>query len=160
MFLVVESVFDQERAPHPTQEIALEKSHFISSIGEIPVPEFEAGLAPSTTHGADLRFHGVVRDREDGHAIRGIEYTAYRPMADQELAAVVEGMRAAHPDHRVAIYHRLGFVPAGEASILIRVQTAHSAEAYDLSREYLRRIKTSVPIWKRPMEEGVAEKSS
>ena len=52
----------------------------------------------------------------------------------------------------MAIHHRLGFVPVGEAGILIRIQTAHSAEAYELSREYLRRIKTSVPIWKRPVE--------
>ena len=130
----------------------MEKSHFISSISETSIPDFEAGLEPSTTHGADLRFHGVVRDREDDRLIRGIDYTAYRPMADQELEAVIEAMRELHPDHRVAIHHRLGFVPAGEASILIRVQTAHSAEAYELSREYLRRIKTSVPIWKRPVD--------
>ena len=130
----------------------MEKSHFISSIGETSIPDFESGLSPSTTHGADLRFHGVVRDREDDRPILGIDYTAYRPMADRELEAVVEAMREFHPDHRVAIHHRLGFVPAGEASILIRVQTAHSAEAYELSREYLRRIKTSVPIWKRPVE--------
>ena len=130
----------------------MEKSHFISSISETSIPDFEAGLEPSTTHGADLRFHGVVRDREDDRLIRGIDYTAYRPMADRELEAVIEAMREAHPDHRVAIHHRLGFVPAGEASILIRVQTAHSAEAYELNREYLRRIKTSVPIWKRPVD--------
>jgi molybdopterin synthase catalytic subunit len=134
----------------------LEKSHFISSISEMPIPEFEAGLDPSTTHGADLRFHGVVRDREDGQVITGIDYSAYRPMADNELQAVIDAMSAEHPDHRVAIHHRLGFVPAGEASILIRVQTAHSAAAFDLCREYLRRIKTSVPIWKAPIFQEIA----
>ncbi len=129
----------------------MEKSHFISSIGDQAIPDFEAGLAPSTEHGADLRFHGVVRDREDGRLISGIDYTAYRPMADNELRAVIDTMRAERPDHRVAIHHRLGFVPAGEASILIRVQTAHSAAAFALCQEYLRRIKTTVPIWKRPV---------
>ena len=128
----------------------MEKSHFIRSLGDRTVPDFEADLAPSTVHGADLRFHGVVRDREDGRPISGIDYTAYRPMADNELDRIVEAMMAEHPDHRVAIHHRLGFVPAGEASILIRVQTAHSAAAFALCQEYLRRIKTSVPIWKRP----------
>lgn len=128
----------------------MEKSHFTSSLGEKTIAEYEAGLVPSTEHGADLRFHGVVRDREDGRRISGIEYTAYRPMADKELEAVVAAMAAEHPDHRVAIYHRLGFVAAGEASILIRVQTAHSAAAFSICQEYLRRIKTSVPIWKAP----------
>ena len=129
----------------------MEKSHFISSISEIPIPDFENQLDSSTEHGADLRFHGVVRDREDGRVITGIDYSAYRPMADNELQAVIDAMSGEHPDHRVAIHHRLGFVPAGEASILIRVQTAHSAAAFELCREYLRRIKTSVPIWKAPI---------
>ncbi|MCB1231539.1 MAG: molybdenum cofactor biosynthesis protein MoaE [Verrucomicrobiae bacterium] len=135
----------------------MEKSHFISSLGEKTVAEFEAGLAPSTEHGADLRFHGVVRDREDGRFITGIDYTAYRPMADRELEAVVAAMSAEHPEHRVAVYHRIGFVAAGEASILIRVQTAHSAAAFTLCQEYLRRIKTTVPIWKEPIWATEAE---
>ncbi len=127
----------------------MEKSHFISSISETPVAEFEARLEPSTKHGADLRFHGVVRDLEDGRPITGIDYTAYRPMADNELRDLIAGMASEHPDHRVAIHHRIGFVAAGEASLLIRVQTTHSAAAFDLSREYLRRIKASLPVWKR-----------
>lgn len=127
----------------------MEKSQFIASISEMPVPEFEATLEPSSVHGADLRFHGVVRDTEDGRPISGIDYTAYRPMADRELEAVIAAMLAEHPAHRVAIHHRIGYVPAGEASLLIRVQTAHSAEAFDWSREYLRRIKTTVPVWKQ-----------
>lgn len=129
----------------------MEKSHFTNSLGAQSIPDFEAGLAPSSEHGADLRFHGVVRDREDDRPISGIDYTAYRPMADRELESVIAAMALEFPDHRAAIHHRLGFVPVGEASILIRVQTAHSAAAFDLCREYLRRIKTTVPIWKRPV---------
>jgi len=127
----------------------MEKSQFIVSIGEAPVSAFESALAPSTLHGADLRFHGVVRDTEDGRPISGIEYSAYRPMADRELEQVAAAMGADHPDHIVAIYHRIGYVAAGEASLLIRVQTAHSAAAFELCREYLRRIKTTVPVWKQ-----------
>jgi len=129
----------------------MEKPHFTSSLGDLAIADFEAALEPSTEHGADLRFHGVVRDREDGRLISGIAYTAYRPMADRELEAVVAAMAAEHPDHRAAIHHRLGFVAAGEASLFIRVQTAHSAAAFELCREYLRRVKATVPVWKRPV---------
>lgn len=132
----------------------MEKSQFIASIGELPIPQFEASLAPSTIHGADLRFHGVVRDTEDGRPILGIDYSAYRPMADRELDTIVEAMAAEHPDHLVTIHHRVGYVPAGEASLLIRVQTAHSAAAFELCREYLRRIKATVPVWKRVVFEN------
>jgi len=128
--------------------------HFVSSISERPVADVEAELAPSTRHGADIRFHGVVRDLEDERPIEGIDYTHYEAMAGPELERIGAALREAHPDHLAAVHHRVGFVAAGEASILIRVQTAHSAEAFELCREYLRRIKTTVPIWKRPIFRG------
>ena len=53
--------------------------------------------------------------------------------------------------HRVFIQHRLGFVAAEQPSIVIRVRTKHSAESFDLCRWYLKEIKTSVPIWKKPV---------
>jgi fumarate hydratase class II len=46
---------------------------------------------------------------------------------------------------------RLGFVPAREPSIIILVRTKHSALSFDLCRWYLKEIKTSVPIWKKPV---------
>jgi molybdopterin synthase catalytic subunit len=51
----------------------------------------------------------------------------------------------------VEIQHRLGFVTNNEPSIIIRVKTRHSAEAFDLCRWYLKEIKTTVPIWKKPI---------
>ncbi len=99
--------------------------------------------------GADVQFLGTVRAEEDGKPISGIEYTAYRPMADRELERLCHRGQAELPPHRVEVEHRLGFVPAREPSILIRVKTRHSAEAFDLCRWYLREIKTSVPIWKK-----------
>ncbi|MEZ0275494.1 MAG: molybdenum cofactor biosynthesis protein MoaE, partial [Roseimicrobium sp.] len=99
--------------------------------------------------GADVQFLGTVRAEENGKLISGIEYSAYRPMADRELERLCHRAQAELPPHRVEIEHRLGFVPAREPSILIRVKTRHSAEGFDLCRWYLREIKTSVPIWKK-----------
>jgi len=123
-----------------------------ATISAESVPRVEARLAASTVHGADIRFHGVVRDTEDGRPIRGIDYSHYEKMALRELERIGESMSEQFPDHIAVVHHRVGFVPAGEASILIRVQTRHSAEGFEISREYLRRIKTSVPIWKRIVE--------
>lgn len=121
------------------------------SISEKTVLEVEAGFPPSNKHGADIRFHGVVRDEEDGRIITGIDYSCYPDMAGTELNKIVEAMLEENPEHLVAIHHRIGFVAAGDASILIRVQTAHSQAAFDISREYLKRIKKTVPIWKNPV---------
>ncbi|MCG8600261.1 MAG: molybdenum cofactor biosynthesis protein MoaE [Verrucomicrobiales bacterium] len=124
-------------------------SSFSASISRESIASVESDLAPSSTHGADIRFHGVVRDTEDGQKISGIEYTFYEGMALAELEKIGTAMGREFPDHLAMVHHKVGFVAAGEASILIRVQTAHSKEGFAISREYLRRIKETVPIWKK-----------
>jgi molybdopterin synthase catalytic subunit len=126
-------------------------NHFISSIGERQVSEIETELAGSSQFGADLRFHGVVRDTENDRRISAIRYTSYGGMAEKELDAIGESMVEKYPGHRALVYHQIGEVPAGKASILIRVQTKHSAEGFEIIAEYLRRIKKTVPIWKEPI---------
>ena len=125
--------------------------HFVYSVSTRAVSEVETGLPASMIHGADLRFHGVVRHQEDGRNILGIEYSHYEGMVINELQRIGEAMTTAFPHHLALVHHVIGFVPAGEASLLIRVQTPHSAEAFDIAREYLRRIKATVPIWKKPV---------
>ncbi len=125
--------------------------HFVSTISKKTVIEVEKTLSASGKHGADLRFHGVVRDSEDDREISGIEYSSYPCMAENELEKIGQSMAADYDDHVALVHHCIGFVKAGEASILIRVQTKHSSAAYEISREYLRRIKETVPIWKKPV---------
>ncbi|MDZ4286968.1 MAG: molybdenum cofactor biosynthesis protein MoaE [Prosthecobacter sp.] len=114
-----------------------------------PITDDIPAFAPG--EGAEARFLGVVMDQEDGRIISGIEYSAYLPMAEKVLEDLLAKARAASPSHRVFVQHRLGFVAAAEPSILIRVRTRHSAEAFDLCHWYLREIKTGVPIWKKPI---------
>src|SRR6187402_2203229 len=95
--------------------------------------------------GAEVQFLGTVRGIEDGRPITGIDYTAYLPMAEKMLADLCERGTTDQGPHSVFIQHRLGFVAACEPSILIRVKTKHSAEAFELCRWYLKEIKTHVP---------------
>lgn len=125
--------------------------HFTASVSGRSVEELEKALEGSSVHGADLRFRGVVRDSEEGRPLAGIDYSHYEAMALSELARIGEEMGREHPGHLALVHHVVGFVPAGTASILIRVQTPHSAEGFEICREYLRRIKATVPIWKRPV---------
>lgn len=108
-------------------------------------PAFEPG------EGAETQFLGVVRGSEDGRPITGIDYSAYLPMAEKMLQDLVARGQASQGPHCVFIQHRLGFVAAEQPSIVIRVRTRHSAEAFELCRWYLKEIKTCVPIWKRPV---------
>lgn len=116
-------------------------------LSEEPILTTQTVFQPE--EGAEVQFLGMVRGLEEGRAISGIDYTAYRPMAEKVLQELVERGSHEHGQHRVFIQHRLGFVAAEEPSIVIRVQTKHSAEAFELCRWYLKEVKTTVPIWKR-----------
>ena len=125
--------------------------HFATNISAEPVPGVEKGLEASTHHGADIRFHGVVRDREDDRAISAIDYTCYQEMAERELEKITSELSEKFPQGRLFIHHRIGEVAAGEASLLIRAQMPHSAEAFALAQEALKMVKETVPVWKKPI---------
>jgi molybdopterin synthase catalytic subunit len=99
--------------------------------------------------GAVVVFHGTVRDHHAGRKVEKLTYSAYRPMAREALARIVEDLESDHEGLRAAIVHRLGEVPVGEASVVIAIGSPHRAAAYDASRTALERLKAEVPIWKR-----------
>lgn len=104
----------------------------------------------ATDCGAVLLFLGTVRDHHAGRAVHGLDYSAYRPMAEQALRRIVASIEGeADAPLRLAIVHRLGDVPIGEASVAIAAASPHRDAAYQASRTALERLKREVPIWKR-----------
>jgi molybdopterin synthase catalytic subunit len=102
----------------------------------------------SDSHGAGILFVGVVRDKNDGRAVTGMEYTAYRPMAEKELAGIAREVEERF-EASVVIVHRIGELTIGEASVAIAVGHGHRDEAYQASRYAIEQLKARVPIWKR-----------
>jgi molybdopterin synthase catalytic subunit len=66
-----------------------------------------------------------------------------------ERVAVVSEALARWAGARVALGHRLGLVPVGEASIAIAVAAPHRAAAFEACRYVIEEVKQRVPIWKR-----------
>jgi molybdopterin synthase catalytic subunit len=99
-------------------------------------------------NGAVLLFVGTVRDVNDGRSVTGIEYSAYRSMAEREMAAIVReaSEKFATPD--IVVEHRLGELAIGDASVAIAVAHARRGAAYDASRYVIEQLKKRVPIWK------------
>src|SRR6185295_5413262 len=96
-----------------------------------PIPEFAAPSPPANSDGGGVVvFWGVVRDREDDKPIQALEYTAYREMAEHQFRRLIADTKSRWPIQRLQIIHRLGVVPVGEASLLVRVETAHRSEAF------------------------------
>lgn len=97
--------------------------------------------------GAVLLFLGTVRDNHRGRGVCQLTYSAYHTMAEAALQRIASEL--SHDQLRVAIHHRLGVVPVGEASVVIAVASPHREAAYEASRTALERLKREVPIWKR-----------
>jgi molybdopterin synthase catalytic subunit len=101
--------------------------------------------------GALVDFWGVVRKLEDEKEITGIEYEAHGRMAEHQMRALAEIAREKFGCNKVIIHHRIGFVPAGEASIVVRVESAHRAAAFNANQWIMDELKRTVPIWKHPV---------
>lgn len=104
--------------------------------------------------GAIVTFVGATRDNTAGRRVLFLEYEAYRPMADQQLARVADEMRDRWDLKGVAIHHRLGRLEIGEASLVVTVSSAHRKDAFEACHYSIDRIKQIVPIWKKEFFEG------
>jgi molybdopterin synthase catalytic subunit len=105
--------------------------------------------APRT--GAVVTFLGTVRDHaEDLDGVVRLEYSAYEPMAERELARIAQETLGAHPDvEGIALLHALGALDVGAHTILVAVSSPHRAEAFAACRDALEAVKDRVPVFKR-----------
>jgi molybdopterin synthase catalytic subunit len=103
----------------------------------------------SAACGGTCVFLGTVRDGPEEHGVTAIEYSAYEEMADAEFERILAEAREQWPGMRVAVRHRLGSVPVGEASIAIAVAAPHRTGAFDACRYVIEQVKRRLPIWKK-----------
>jgi len=100
-------------------------------------------------------FAGQVRgDRTDAGAVTAIEYSAYRPMADQELQRVIDEATIASGIDDVFVRHALGLVPVGGVAMLVGVAGAHRGEVFATLAWLVDAIKERVPIYGKEFLDG------
>jgi molybdopterin synthase catalytic subunit len=92
--------------------------------------------------GAVVTFQGMPRN------IERLDYEAYTEMAQERMAAILTECAERHGLTAAAAEHRVGSVPALEASVIVAVSAPHRAEAFAGGREAIDRIKAEAPIWK------------
>lgn len=105
----------------------------------------------STQAGGVVEFYGVVRGQEGAAAIAGIDYQAHVNMATHQLRKLAEEACAQFPVLGLSIHHRIGFVPAAEPSLFLRVSAAHRHPAFEAAEWLIVQLKLRVPIWKHPV---------
>lgn len=108
----------------------------------------------SDAAGAVCTFIGTTRDHNDGRRVLRLEYEAYPEMAIAEMGRIGDTARQRWPIEKIAITHRIGVVPIGEASVVIAVSSGHRKAAFEACHFAIDRLKEVVPIWKKEHYEG------
>ncbi len=105
--------------------------------------------------GAVATFVGLVRDHDpsvDGRVV-GLDYSAH-PDAPEVIERIASSFLS-DDVLGIAVSHRIGHLTVGEAAIVAAVATSHRAEAFDVCRALVEKVKAELPVWKREvLEDG------
>jgi MoaE-MoaD fusion protein len=130
-------------------------------IGADVLTELSGRLA-TLDDGAVVAFLGVTRrspgtpapgqeaaaSRHAGRMVESLEYEALPEMALSVMADIADEIEARFGVSRVAIVHRTGEVPLGEASVAIAACAPHRDAAFAAARYAIDETKARAPIWK------------
>lgn len=86
--------------------------------------------------------------RHAGRVVQALDYEAFEPMALAVLDQVADEIAERFGVTRLAILHRTGEVPLGEASVVIAVASGHRGDGFDACRYAIEELKARAPIWK------------
>jgi MoaE-MoaD fusion protein len=116
----------------------------------------------TTDDGAVVGFLGVTRRspgtpapgqeaeaaRHAGRRVESLEYEALPEMALRVMSTIADEIEVRFGVVRLAIVHREGDVPLGEASVAIVACAPHRDAAFDAARYAIDETKARAPIWK------------
>jgi molybdopterin synthase catalytic subunit len=112
----------------------------------------DAGDVPGP--GAVATFVGLVRNRHQGRVVVRLEYEAYPALALKVFDRILAEAAMEWPGSVLAVHHRTGLVPIGEASVVVVAASAHRGEAFSVCRYGIERVKQIAPVWKHEYYDG------
>ncbi len=102
--------------------------------------------------GANLLFLGTTRQWTGKTRTVELRYECYQAMAERELQALCSEARARWKLNGVAVIHRIGTVPPGQASLAVAVSSPHRQESFEAGQWLIDAIKQVVPVWKQEVD--------
>lgn len=99
--------------------------------------------------GAVVVFEGRVRNRNDGHPVKSLEYEVFGPLAEKEGARILDEALRKHAIARALCIHRTGHLAIGGIAVWVGVEAGHRGAAFDACRYIIDELKGRVPIWKK-----------
>lgn len=114
-----------------------------------PGAELEALTRGRSDVGAVASFVGLVRDANDGHAIRGMTLEHYPGMTEKALEAICREAHGRWDLIDTLVVHRVGPLRPGERIVLVGASSAHRGEAFAACEFIMDYLKTRAPFWKK-----------
>ncbi len=103
--------------------------------------------------GATVTLDGYAREWTRGRRTLYLVYEAYAPMALSELQRLAGEAHERFEIAHIGIVHRTGRLEIGETSVVIAVGAPHRQAAFDACEWAIRKLKRTVPIWKKEVFE-------
>jgi len=111
--------------------------------------ELEALTRGRKDVGGLASFVGLVRDANDGHAIKGMTLEHYPGMTEKALEDICAQAHARWDLVDTVVIHRVGALVPGDRIVLVGVASAHRGEAFEACEFIMDYLKTRAPFWKR-----------
>jgi molybdopterin synthase catalytic subunit len=130
----------------------------VDSLARVQDGPLDLALILRETEGVDdgalVIFAGNVRAVDGELRLEGLDYDVHRDMAEATIRRIERDVEKREGVLVCRIVHRVGHVPAGEASVYVVVRGRHRSEAFEAAREGIDRVKSEAPIWKEDILEG------
>jgi molybdopterin synthase catalytic subunit len=130
----------------------LDRALLADLVGEVSHPRL-GGIAAflgvtRETPGTPAPGEEAAAARHEGSPVLGLDYEAFDELALRVLGEIADEIAARFGVARLAIVHRVGIVPVGEASVVIVAGAPHRAPAFEAARYAIDELKARAPIWK------------
>lgn len=120
------------------------------TLSESPIDITAIREASLNSHsGGFTSFEGWVRNHHNSKAVKSLEYSAYKILAEKEGLKIVEAAKQKFEIETAYCHHRLGHLAIGDIAVYVGVGSAHRDAAFLACRYIIDEIKIHVPIWKK-----------
>jgi molybdopterin synthase catalytic subunit len=98
--------------------------------------------------GGVVIFVGYVKGKVGDANVEVLEYEAYEPYATSKIREIEEWARRLDGVLEARIYHSVGSLRPGDATLYVFVSAVNREVAFRVAREALEKVKHEVPIFK------------
>jgi len=99
--------------------------------------------------GARSVFEGTVRNTNDGHEVKKLEYECYESLAIKEGDQILDEAIEIFDLIDAFCIHRVGTLEIGETAVIVVATSGHRDQSFKGCRYIIDEVKVRVPIWKK-----------